>query len=497
MFSLSSLTGRSVRTTAGVDKEFSIEVFVKNSKGEVLEKFTPEERYSSDSNIVVGFSQLPKNAMIQVTAKLTEYEVSANGAHEICKYMGNSNWVKLQKQVHEVLLSLNKLINVNFYVDDEVFRSYEIVSGKTLPVPPVPSKDNKLFDFWAINGSTDPFNWATQIYENLDLYAIWDELIFSGNISIDGTEFEKTSFSKVIPVGSTRTIVGSDAEFLASTTIYSKGLFYKGRTVVISRPYAMCQYEVTQELYKSVMGENPSTCDAESTGYPTADGEEPKYKPVETVSWCDAIVFCNKLSVECGLDPCYYIDNNGNQDYNTENWGNILTDESLSLGICCDFDKNGYRLPTEEEWEFAARGGNPDSEEWDYAYSGAQTSLYGTLKPTESIMDSGMDTVGWYKYNLGGETSETPLTKSQKGYSTHEVGKKQPNSLKLYDMSGNVAEWCWDIADFGSGNGTGHVRRGGFWLKEPGYAIVTYRAASGPLIKGKEFGFRLCRTITN
>ena len=114
-------------------------------------------------------------------------------------------------------------------------------------------------------------------------------------------------------------------------------------------------------------------------------------KPVETVNWFEAVKFCNLLSEKEGLSICYSITN--------EN-------------VKCDFSANGYRLLTESEWEYAASGGHLSKN--DYEYSGSNFA----------------DEVAWTKSNNGGET--------------HDVGQNKPNELGIYDMSGNVTEWCWD-----------------------------------------------------
>ena len=157
--------------------------------------------------------------------------------------------------------------------------------------------------------------------------------------------------------------------------------------------YSIMATEVTQELYKSVMGENPSEFKGE------------KNLPVEAVSWYDAIVFCNRLSVKEGLKPVYSIDG----VTNVSMWsyvphkGNIISKE-----IKWDEKANGYRLPTVEEWQYAAKGGQ------EFNYSGSDN----------------LDEVGWYDGN----------SKSK----THPVAMLNPNGYGLYDMSGNVNEWCWD-----------------------------------------------------
>ncbi len=166
---------------------------------------------------------------------------------------------------------------------------------------------------------------------------------------------------------------------------------------VPDKTYSILKTEVTQELYESVMGENPSYFKGE------------KNLPVEQVSWYDAIVFCNELSKKCGLTPVYAVDDKTEAKewrYDSKNKiiGTINRNENA----------NGYRLPTVEEWQYAANGGQ------DFKYSGSNN----------------LDEVGWY----GGNSGEK----------THPVAQKNPNGYGLYDMSGNVYEWCWDSNDKGN-----------------------------------------------
>ncbi|WP_288303793.1 formylglycine-generating enzyme family protein [uncultured Treponema sp.] len=194
---------------------------------------------------------------------------------------------------------------------------------------------------------------------------------------------------------------------------------YKARNLMVAVPgqnFSILATEVTQELYESVMGENPSEFKGE------------KNLPVENVSWVDAVAFCNKLSVKEGLKPCYSYKENTNAAqwdlYNDEmeKWSEKRW-ENFDKNFTCDTMANGYRLPTVEEWQYAAKGGQ------EFKYSGSDN----------------LDEVGWYYKN-----SEEK---------THPVAQKKPNGYGLYDMSGNVLEWCWDSCSYG---GTRYYCGGGW-----------------------------------
>jgi len=154
-------------------------------------------------------------------------------------------------------------------------------------------------------------------------------------------------------------------------------------------------YEVTQDEWIKVMGNNPSRNKGGNL-------------PVDNVTWYDAVDFCNKKSIKEGLSPCYII-NKDNHDPNNKNY-----DDYIKWTVSCDFTKNGYRLPTEAEWVYAAMGGADTKK---YIYSGSNN----------------LDEVGWYYENSDKES--------------HPAGQKKPNELGLYDMSGNIWEWCWDWYD--------------------------------------------------
>ena len=218
------------------------------------------------------------------------------------------------------------------------------------------------------------------------------------------------------------------------------------------RSFFICAHQVTQEEYERTMGRNPSNF----TG---------ARNPVENVSWYDCLEYCNRRSLSEGLKAYY----------------NIAGDDTT-----CNEDADGYRLPTEAEWEYAARGG---SRSHGYEYSGSNN----------------IEEVAWYKTWDCDDYDDCDCDDCPAG-GTHPVCMKEPNELGLYDMSGNVWEWCWDRPDssalyhfwrwdrYNNPSGSFRVFRGGNWRGSADSCSVSYWDYWNPSDSFNYLGFRLARS---
>lgn len=216
----------------------------------------------------------------------------------------------------------------------------------------------------------------------------------------------------------------------------------------------MGKYEVTQGEWRDVMGTSIRQQRDKVNPDWSLIGEGNNY-PMYYVSWEDAVEYCNVLSRREDLTPCY----SGSAD-------------QIGSDYTCNFNANGYRLPTEAEWEYAARGGG----------SGRGTTYAGS---------NSIDSVAWYEGNSGRQT--------------HPVGGKQSNELGLFDMSGNVWEWCWDeLGIYSSGSrrdpasassGWGRVNRGGCSISNASTLYTTYRIDSASTDRDIYLGFRVVRRM--
>jgi formylglycine-generating enzyme required for sulfatase activity len=247
---------------------------------------------------------------------------------------------------------------------------------------------------------------------------------------------------------------------------------YYGKGVTISSFY-IGKYEVTQKEWIELMGSNPSEFKGDNL-------------PVETVSWYDCVEYCNKRSIKEGFKPYYNIDKNKKDPNNTSDLDSIKWTVTINAGA------NGYRLPTEAEWEYAAGGGQMSK---SYTYSGSND----------------VDEVAWYWKNSGDKnlTGEwlRGAIKNNKN-KTKSIGVKKPNELGFYDMSGNVREWCWDwYGDLestetwrvvqtdpkGSSRGSDRVWRGGGWLGSDFCCASSFRGSNAANSRYNDTGFRVWR----
>ena len=270
---------------------------------------------------------------------------------------------------------------------------------------------------------------------------------------------------KIILLTSLLIVISGCMQEKTDSFVLVKGGYFKNkksnlykRNATVSDFY-LSKYEVTQKEWIEVMGSNPSQFKGDSL-------------PVEMVSWYDCVDYCNRRSIKEGLQPYYNIDKNTRDTINTNDLDSIKWTVTFNEGA------NGYRLPTEAEWEYAAGGGRRSK---SYTYSGSNNP----------------DKVAWYWRNAGDSTLTGYWLWSaiEKNHcSTKPVGLKNSNELGIYDMSGNVREWCEDWYRSGDVHpGYLRVQRGGGWIGAVYCCESSYRGSFEASGRGPDQGFRVCR----
>lgn len=249
-----------------------------------------------------------------------------------------------------------------------------------------------------------------------------------------------------------------DLVFVKGGTFVNTHSNYYGENIIIDDFY-ISKYEVTGYEWAQIMGDNPSEFKGDNF-------------PVEMVSWYDAIEYCNKRSIKEGLEPYYNIDKETIDPHNTSEI------DDIKWTITINENANGYRLPTEAEWEYAASGGQKSK---NYIYSGSNNA----------------DDIGWYWRNSGDEYLSGDWSWPQianNNNRTRPVGSMKPNELGLYDMSGNVREWCWDwYKESDSDGGSYRIWKGGGWLGDVICCELSYRGKYEANGKGSDTGLRVCQ----
>ncbi len=436
--------------TINSSPESNMTVYLNNQKQEQLTpctirdlkpgSYTVELRgqfYQTQSKIVdlsKGINQTLSFAMTNNYGQLSidtdsEARIEING-----RDYGSQRKFKFEPQLLDIKISRNKAQTIT---ESLILKNGDNVTKKLYPVL---SKGTIQVELYPTDASVELSGDAGEKYTSTGM-KIFDGIpigTYTLTVKKNGYKSHRETISLKTNESLARTITLKEGKDVPDHSVLVEGgSFNNGSSNVTISSFYIGKYEVTQKEWQAVMGNNPSYFKGDK-------------RPVEQITWYQAVEFCNKLSQKEGLTPAYTI--NG-------------------TSVSCNWNADGYRLPTEAEWEFAARGGKLSK---GYTYSGSNN----------------LDEVGWYRSNSN---------------DTHEVGTKRANELGIYDMSGNVWEWCWDwygsysssaeTNPRGASSGSYRVIRGGSWSSADSSCRVANRGDYNPGYGNYNFGFRLSRTI--